>query len=101
MTAILYITNSLRISFVMSRKASFFLVLLNCSLNPLVYCWRYREIRETVKSTVKKYFAKTRGGGGWDITLTKDAILICFLQTGDKHPLTATELNSVFNRIVK
>ena len=31
-----------------------FLVLLNSSLNPLIYCWRYREIREIVKSTVRK-----------------------------------------------
>ena len=36
---ILYIINSLRISFSMSRGASLFLVLVNCSLNPLVYCW--------------------------------------------------------------
>ena len=34
-----------------------FLVLLNSSLNPLVYCWRYREIRNIVKNTVKKIFS--------------------------------------------
>lgn len=32
------------------------LVFFNSSLNPLVYCWRYREIRVIVKSTVKKIF---------------------------------------------
>ncbi|XP_020611696.1 adenosine receptor A3-like [Orbicella faveolata] len=37
-------------------SASVFLALLNSSLNPLVYCWRYREIRDTVKNTVKKIF---------------------------------------------
>ena len=55
-SAVLHTTNSSGLSFVMSREASLFLVLLNSSLNPLVYCWRYREIREIVKSTVKKIF---------------------------------------------
>ena len=32
------------------------LVFLNSTINPLVYCWRYREIRFTVKRTVKKIF---------------------------------------------
>ena len=36
-----------------------FLILLNSSLNPLVYCWRYREIRQIVKSTVKKIIGIT------------------------------------------
>ena len=29
---------------------------LNSSLNPVVYCWRYQEIRNIVKSTVKRLF---------------------------------------------
>ena len=33
--------------------SSFFLF-LNSSLNPLVYCWRYREVRNIVKNTVLK-----------------------------------------------
>ena len=37
-------------------NASAFLVLVNSSLNPLVYCWRFREIRDIVKRTVKKIF---------------------------------------------
>ena len=37
-------------------NASAFLVLMNSSLNPLIYCWRYREIRDIVKRTVKKIF---------------------------------------------
>ena len=59
---ILHVTNSLRISFLMSRHASFFLLLLNSLLNPFVYCWRYREIREIVKSTVKKIFRMNEEG---------------------------------------
>lgn len=30
------------------------LLFLNSSLNPLVYCWRYREVRNIVKNTVLK-----------------------------------------------
>ena len=53
---ILYETNTSEISFLVAQVASVFLICLNSSLNPLVYCWRYREIREIVKSTVKKLF---------------------------------------------
>ena len=34
-------------------------VFFNSSINPLVYCWRYREIRFIVKSTVKKIFTSS------------------------------------------
>ena len=50
------INNSLQISLLLIEQVSRFLVFLNSSLNPLIYCWRYREIREIVKSTVKKIF---------------------------------------------
>ena len=50
------INNSLEISLLLVEQVSRFLVFLNSSLNPLVYCWRYREIREIVKNTVKKIF---------------------------------------------
>ena len=53
---ILYETNTSEISFLVAQVASVFLICLNSSLNPLVYCWRYREIREIVKSTVKELF---------------------------------------------
>ena len=44
-----------QISFLVAQFASpNFLICLNASLNPLVYCWRYREIRQIVKDTVKK-----------------------------------------------
>lgn len=49
----------LRMSSLVANHCTVFLVLLNSSLNPLIYCWRYREIREIVKSTVKKAFPFT------------------------------------------
>lgn len=52
---LLEVDNS-RVPTLVAYNASAFLVLLNSSLNPLVYCWRYREIRHTVKNTVKKMF---------------------------------------------
>ena len=55
-STILYMTNTSEISFFVAYYASLFLIRLNSSLNPLVYCWRYREIRQSVKSTVKKLF---------------------------------------------
>ena len=55
-STILYMTNTSEISFFVAYYASIFLICLNSSLNPLVYCWRYREIRQSVKSTVKKLF---------------------------------------------
>ena len=53
---ILHMTNTSEISFLLAQVASLFLLCLNSSLNPIVYCWRYREIRQSVKSTVKKLF---------------------------------------------
>ena len=55
--AILVMRNCIPISFMpVAEKVSEWLVFLNSSLNPFVYCWRYREIREIVKKTVKKIF---------------------------------------------
>ena len=52
-STILYMTNTSVISFIVANSASISLICLNSSLNPLVYCWRYREIRQSVKSTVR------------------------------------------------
>ena len=52
----LYLTNTSEISFLVAHFASIFLIYLNSSLNPFVYCWRYPEIRQSVKSTVKQIF---------------------------------------------
>ena len=51
---ILLLTDASRLSFMLANHVSVFLVLLNSSLNPLIYCWRYRELRQIVKRTVKK-----------------------------------------------
>ena len=48
--------DSLRLSFLVANHVSGFLVLLNSSLNPIIYCWRYREIREIVKDLIKHLF---------------------------------------------
>ena len=55
-TTVLLIKNSSQISFRAASHITFNCILLNSSLNPLVYCWRYREIRKIVKSTVKNIF---------------------------------------------
>ena len=38
----------------MAEMATFFLVFLNSLLNPVIYCWRYQEIKENVKRVLKK-----------------------------------------------
>ena len=55
----LLITDRFRISFWLAFHVKFFFVLLNSSLIPVVYCWRYREIRQIIKTTVKKFFLIT------------------------------------------
>ena len=55
-STILFITDSSRISFWLAFHVTLLFVLLNSSLNPVVYCWRYREIRQIMRSTVKKIF---------------------------------------------
>ncbi|XP_078364200.1 melanocyte-stimulating hormone receptor-like [Oculina patagonica] len=51
---ILLIVDKFRISFLAAYEVSLFLIILNSSINPIVYCWRYREIREIVKNIVKE-----------------------------------------------
>ena len=55
-STILYSTNTSEISFLVAHFASIFLIYLNSSLNPFIYCWRYPEIRQSVKGTVKQIF---------------------------------------------
>ena len=57
---ILMITDSAETSVWLAMHATLVFVLLNSSLNPVVYCWRYREIRQIMKSTVKKTFRITK-----------------------------------------
>ena len=60
--AVLYTSYGTQISFKVSALVARFLVVLQSSFNPLVHCWRYREIREIVKSTVKKIFRIKENG---------------------------------------
>ena len=45
----------------MAEHVSFFLVLLNSVLNPVIYCWRYREIRVIMNNRVNNVFRKLYG----------------------------------------
>ena len=40
----------------LARQFTSSFLLLNSSLNPLLYCWRLKEVRQAVKGTVKKIF---------------------------------------------
>lgn len=51
-----FLLDHLHIPSLVAYYFSAILVFLNSTLNPLVYCWRYREIRFIVKRTVKKIF---------------------------------------------
>ena len=55
-SSVLLVIENPRISFRAAGHATIFFVLFNSSLNPLVYCWRYRDIRQVVKSTVTNVF---------------------------------------------
>ena len=41
-------------SVVVSTHATSLLLFMNSSLNPILYCWRYQEIRHNVKSALRK-----------------------------------------------
>ncbi|XP_078360665.1 melanocyte-stimulating hormone receptor-like [Oculina patagonica] len=58
-STILLIVDGRRISFLAAYQVSLFLVILNSSVNPVIYCWRYREIREIAKNTVKEILRTT------------------------------------------
>ena len=53
---ILLTVNDFRPSYLAAYHVSAFFVLLNSSINPLIYCWRYREVREIIKSLLRKFF---------------------------------------------
>ena len=48
------IYNTEGMSPLIANYATLLVIFLNSSLNPLVYCWRYREIRNIVRSSLKK-----------------------------------------------
>ena len=44
-------------SYNLAVRVAITLVLLNSSLNPLLYCWRLRCVRKAVKDTIKQWFS--------------------------------------------
>ena len=46
--------NTDEMSPLIANYATLLVIFLNSSLNPLVYCWRYREIRNVVRCSLKK-----------------------------------------------
>ena len=44
------------LSVYLQRKFAITLVYLNSSLNPLLYCWKIREVRQAVKETLRQMF---------------------------------------------
>ena len=54
LVAIFVEPDKFRTTFLVFNHCTVFLVLLNSSLNPIIYCWRYREIRSLMKNRVKK-----------------------------------------------
>ena len=53
---ILLTVDNFRSSFLVYDHVSIFFAFLNSSLNPLLYCWRYREIRVNVKKSLSNIF---------------------------------------------
>lgn len=53
---ILLTAENFRSSFLVYDHVSIFFAFLNSSLNPLLYCWRYREIRVNVKNSLSNIF---------------------------------------------
>ena len=46
-------------SYNLAVRITITMVLLNSSLNPILYCWRIRGIRKAVKDTIKQWFARS------------------------------------------
>jgi len=44
-------------SYNLAVRIAITLVLLNSSLNPILYCWRVRGVRKAVKDTIKQWFS--------------------------------------------
>ena len=47
-------------SYNLAVRITISLVLLNSSLNPILYCWRVRGVRKAVKDTIKQWFKCSR-----------------------------------------
>ena len=47
------------LSIYLARNFTASMVLLNSSLNPLLYCWKIREVRQAVKETLRQLFCRS------------------------------------------
>ena len=47
------------LSIYLARNFTGSMVLLNSSLNPLLYCWKIREVRQAVKETLRQLFCRS------------------------------------------
>ena len=46
-------------SLYLARQCASTLVFLNSSLNPLLYCWKIKEVRQAVKDTIRQLFSSS------------------------------------------
>lgn len=60
LASILLEVDNTRMPTLVAYYASSLFLFLNSSLNPLVYCWRHREIRCIVKTTVNAIFSNNQ-----------------------------------------
>ena len=47
------------LSIYLARSSTAGMVFVNSSLNPLLYCWKIREVREPVKETLRQLFCRS------------------------------------------
>ena len=47
------------ISIYLARNLTLSMIFLNSSLNPLLYCWKIREVRQAVKETLRQLFCRS------------------------------------------
>ena len=57
--AVRQIHNSLSSRFFLATQFTATLLYLNSSLNPLLYCWKIREVRRAVKDTIRQLFCSS------------------------------------------
>jgi len=57
--AVLVITGLLLPDLYLALDVTFSLILLNASLNPFLYCWKMREVRQAVKNTIRGFWCSS------------------------------------------
>ena len=59
-TMVVYLSETYPPSLALAWELTLSLLTLNSSLNPILYCWKIRGVRQAVKETVRKLFCPTR-----------------------------------------